>query len=716
MNLQPFYELRERLHTAANAGVNLITEDFRLQRVVSAVEPFAKASPIFAKIDQMLKQMLTPECTNRAWMLLDILALLDAVLTTQGSNGIEGELENAGCHDRDEKFFEHYKNIPAGILRPLKEAMTGTGSGRYNIIEETHNAYPEVFDDYRVQELMVKGLGDSYSEISVLYKTWLKEKGNEIIPLLKDGFDPSGKREMVHRIEIIAAIAGEKENDFYLSQLSESKKEVKEALIEALHFNPSNAQIILQLMKTEKGKAKAAAQWASGFMDTEEIREYWQKTEVNPLILGGSSYRWAADLQSQRLLKLVEKVTQNAVDNMVHEDSNEHSLKTTGVIEHSDEEKILTYLQALRGKKITDFASWIQKLAALAPKFQKLKSEKDKNSFQQIDMHLEGDGFAKALSDYLMDTLFLILEKIMITDSVTDPIIDSTPDSITNPTADLTRDMTKDITKDNEDRCAWNEYIVQVADQTKYLYQEYGVLYLGAAFAASFLTETKEQVFQTYASYLKENGMLEIQKKKKKSERIQIYKFFSHLQYNREKKTYLYKYKRGLSWKGEYQADCMICTGKDLSLDWYPLIFKIKEEENDTGKKNSRSVSYYSPYTEHERIVRELFRIDTEELRRWYGNYFYRQVCKNRWYGNDLDLLKECGWKDFRGILKHRLLVQDLYWLHNITDDMGLGKEEIIQEMEEAKAQMGSSKAASAARIAHWIQQLKDGASISGLT
>ena len=100
MNLQPFYELRERLHTAANAGVNLITEDFRLQRVVSAVEPFAKASPIFAKIDQMLKQMLTPECTNRAWMLLDILALLDAVLTTQGSNGIEGELENAGCHDR----------------------------------------------------------------------------------------------------------------------------------------------------------------------------------------------------------------------------------------------------------------------------------------------------------------------------------------------------------------------------------------------------------------------------------------------------------------------------------------------------------------------------------------------------------------------------------------------------------------------------------------
>lgn len=695
MNLQPFYELRERLYTAANAGVNLITEDFRLQRAVSAAEPFAKASPVFAKLDQMLKKMMSPECTDRAWMLLDILALLDAVLTTQGSNGIEGELENIGCHDREEEFFEHYKNIPASILRPLKEAMTGTGSGRYNIIEETHNTYPEVFDDARIQELMVKGLGDSYAELSALYKTWLKEKGNEIIPLLKNGFDPSGKREMVYRIEIIAAIAGEKENDFYLSQLPESKKEVKEALIEALHFKSSNAQTILNLIKTEKGKAKASAQWASGFMDTEEIREYWQKTEADPLILGGSPYSWAADVQAQRVLDLAEKAVKNSSDNVEYEESSDHSLKKTGIIERADEEKILTYLQALRGKKITDFTSWIQRMAALAPKFQNLKSEKEKNSFQQRDVYLEGDGFAKALSDYLMDTLFLILEKIRITDSI--------------------MDSKRDITTDNENISIWNEYMLQVANETKHLQKEYGVLYLGAAFAASFLTETKEQVFQIYAPYLKKNGILEIQKKKKKSERVQIYKFLSHLHYNQEKKTYLYEYRRGLSWKGEYQINCMICTGKDLSLDWYPLIFKIKEEENDTEKKNNRSLSYYSPYTEYERMVRELFRIDTEELRKWYGNYFYRQVCKNRWYGNDLEMLKECGWNDFRGILKNRLLVQDLYWIHNITDDMGLGKEEIIQEMEEAKAQMGSSKAASAARIAHWIQQLKDGASISDL-
>lgn len=635
MNLQPFYELRDRLHTAANAGVNLIMEDFRLQRAAAAVEPFAKASPVFAKIDQMLKKMLSPDCADRALVLLDILALLDAVLVTQGINQAPGELERI-LGDVEEDFFGHYKNIPASVLRPLKQAMTGTGGGRYNIIEETHRNYPEVFDDYRVQKLMIKGLGDSYSELASLYADWLSEKGEKVLPLLKEEFDPAGKREMVHRVHIIVKLAGEKENEFYVSQLPESKKEVREALIEALRFSPSNAPLLLQLIKTEKGRTKAAAQWASGYMDIEENRTYWQKTEANPLILGDSPYRWAADLQAKRLLKLAEKVTDGSVD----------------VIKYSDEEKILLYLQALKGKKITDFETWIQKLTAIACKFKYMKSEKGITSFQQGDLKLEQDGFAEALSKYLMDTLFLLQEEVNETGT------------------------------DDE---SW-EYMRMAAGQAKQLEKEYGVLYRGAGFAAAFLTEPKDQVFREYGNCLQDKG---------------VFCLLSRLKYSRDENTYMYEYRRDASWKGEYQSNIQIRTGRELSLDWYPDIFKKQ-------KGNS--------HEDWDRIIRALFRTDTEKLRNWYGYYFYLRVCRVRWYGSDLELLKECGWKDFKGILKKRILMQDMYWIHNITADMGLSREEIIEEMKEAKAQMSSSQASLSARIDAWIEQLNNGASISELT
>ena len=50
MNLNPLYELKERLESSVIAGVSLLSEDFRLARAVEQMEPLAKASPIFQKI------------------------------------------------------------------------------------------------------------------------------------------------------------------------------------------------------------------------------------------------------------------------------------------------------------------------------------------------------------------------------------------------------------------------------------------------------------------------------------------------------------------------------------------------------------------------------------------------------------------------------------------------------------------------------------------
>ena len=65
MNLQPLYDVKERLEYTAIAGVSLLGEDFRLQRAAENLKPLAAASPVFAKIDGGLTRLLSaPPETN----------------------------------------------------------------------------------------------------------------------------------------------------------------------------------------------------------------------------------------------------------------------------------------------------------------------------------------------------------------------------------------------------------------------------------------------------------------------------------------------------------------------------------------------------------------------------------------------------------------------------------------------------------------------------
>ena len=87
MNLEALYELRTRLEDCAIAGIELLAEDFRLKRAVDKIEPYTAVAPVFKQIyDMCLK--LTGSADNdgesKAELLLDVLALVDAVLCTQG--------------------------------------------------------------------------------------------------------------------------------------------------------------------------------------------------------------------------------------------------------------------------------------------------------------------------------------------------------------------------------------------------------------------------------------------------------------------------------------------------------------------------------------------------------------------------------------------------------------------------------------------------------
>ena len=128
MDTEPIYELRERLRAAGIAGTNLLSEDFRLKRAVEAFKPLETASPVFAKIGQLAQQLLAPDCQNPQGVLLDTMALVDAVICTLGAVDVSGEIQPVETlmpvQDDAKNSGSMIVNAPYSTLKELLEAIT----------------------------------------------------------------------------------------------------------------------------------------------------------------------------------------------------------------------------------------------------------------------------------------------------------------------------------------------------------------------------------------------------------------------------------------------------------------------------------------------------------------------------------------------------------------------------------------------------------------
>lgn len=297
MDIAPVYELRTRLRAAMIAGTNLLSEDFRLKKAAENFSALSAASPVFTKINAMTEKLLadnSPEC------LLDTITLVDAVITTLGTAEVKGEIESLP----DNGVSSVIVNAPYSQLSAVLDALTSTGGGQFNTIITARKETPELFNDYRVKPAMVKGLGASYAELADTVANILKGMGKEIIPLLKKDFDPKGKKDMVRRLHIIEELCGAEENDFYLEQLDSSDKDVRKALIYALRHDVRNADRLIELTKTEKGKLKTAALSALISFDCgkseEFFNEYAKKKPAEVIeVLAKVSSKWTSKLTAR---------------------------------------------------------------------------------------------------------------------------------------------------------------------------------------------------------------------------------------------------------------------------------------------------------------------------------------------------------------------------------------------------------------------------------
>ena len=305
MNLQPLYDLKERLENAAIAGTGLLSEDFRLTRAAEQLKPLGAASPVFGKIDAGLEKLLSAPAGERAGLLLDLLALADAVAYTQGRTGAEGDLEPLSAGQGQ------YQELSYSQLSPLLTALSTTGSGRMEIVQSSWENHPEFFTDFRILPAVVAGLGDSYGEVSTLCANILKEMGPAVLPLLREGFDPAGKKEMARRVEVISAIEGAEATTWLREVLPQTKKDVRAAVIAALGADPKNISLLLELAQTERGGNRDAVLEALAKQDGAEIEVFWKREVAehsqSMKLLEPISTDWAIELVTAGLRERLEK-------------------------------------------------------------------------------------------------------------------------------------------------------------------------------------------------------------------------------------------------------------------------------------------------------------------------------------------------------------------------------------------------------------------------
>ena len=280
MDLTPLYELRERLRTGAIAGAALAAGDFRLARALEGLTPFEKASPVFERLGQLARQVLAPDCENRAVALLEAITLCDAVLCAQGAVAVPGELEELPRRSGGIPLT----SAPYLLLASLMETLTAKDGKHRSRLKEAYEAHPELLWDYRVQQALVKALDSKSWEFAYMVRQWLEEGDEGLLPFLLEDFQPAaGTRAMAWRVKVMDVLAGGKLNDWYLEQLKKAKKQVRPPLIYALRHRQENLEVLLALEKKEKGDNRKAVLQALAHMDTPDALASWRElAKENP--------------------------------------------------------------------------------------------------------------------------------------------------------------------------------------------------------------------------------------------------------------------------------------------------------------------------------------------------------------------------------------------------------------------------------------------------
>jgi hypothetical protein len=266
MSLTLIEESAKEVRRLAIAGSPLAVGDFRLKKLILPLEQAGAKVPVFGQVAKSIGELVNGNEAESAARLLSLSTLLNAILYTQGQTGADGdtrelELFPANCSST---------RTTARVLKPLVEALTTVGGGRFEVIKAAVER--GAFSDLRLIEPAMRALDDNYSEIADLVaERVLHTYGPGIAPLLEGKLDLKGKKSDARRLSVLHRLDPAGTVELCKTALEDGSADVKVAAIACLGKHEDCIPLVLEQVNSKNKALRAAALEALAEHDRPEI-------------------------------------------------------------------------------------------------------------------------------------------------------------------------------------------------------------------------------------------------------------------------------------------------------------------------------------------------------------------------------------------------------------------------------------------------------------
>lgn len=264
MSIAVLTQVYDEARRLAVAGSVVAAGDFRLKKLIPPLEQAGAKAPVFAKVAEAAKAVVDGPEDKSAESLLELTALVSAVLYTQGETGQAGDLKPIQSVNLGGQLAQ----TPARVLKPLLEALSSTGSGRLELVKDAHGQ--GAFRDLRLVMPALKGLDDPYAEVAdFLAERVIPTYGPAALPELRDKYDPAGTKGHPRRLKLMHALDPAGTRPQVEQALDPANKEVsKENRIAAIGLlGPDDLPFLTEQAVSKTAEVRGAAYAALARVD-----------------------------------------------------------------------------------------------------------------------------------------------------------------------------------------------------------------------------------------------------------------------------------------------------------------------------------------------------------------------------------------------------------------------------------------------------------------
>jgi hypothetical protein len=250
-------ELQDEIKRLFIAGSSLAYNDFRLGKLLVQLKKMGESVPVFSRISTIL-QLLIEIPDNSEEKLLELSSIVSAVLYTQGEWEVTGETGEVKLIEADGTTNLSYRK-----LKPVIEALTNRGQGRYSIVSEAYNEGLFSSRDKRLIRPITDSLDDPYSELGYfVIENIVPVYGMTLMPFIKSAFDINGGKGHGRRLEAVNKICGMREKKLYIEAAQNGSADVKISAICILKDEKDTEELLQELAKDKRKEVREAAEMA----------------------------------------------------------------------------------------------------------------------------------------------------------------------------------------------------------------------------------------------------------------------------------------------------------------------------------------------------------------------------------------------------------------------------------------------------------------------